>query len=96
MALTPNEEAQIRDLLGYHEELLDIGVNTDAIITELGAGSTTVPALPLAAPLSASDVFYVAQLGADTKAQFSQVAAYIQGLVIIPTSRGKIFFMGQR
>lgn len=96
MAFTPVEEQNLKNLLTKYAELLDLGANASEIIGELAASNVTVVDLPLADPLQPDDVLYVAQNLGDKQAQFSQIATYVQSLLVTPMSRGKTFFMGQR
>lgn len=95
MALTPIEEAQLRDLLLEYTGLKDVGVQANDILAEVGTGDTTVLDLPNAAALTAIDVLYLAQSNADVQATVQQLADYVQSLLALPTSKGEIYFMGQ-
>jgi len=81
MALTPTEEGQIRDILVNFDGVLDISQASSAILAALGYGDVMVTALPDASTLTADDVLYVAQSGADVKAKIQQIAEYVSTLI---------------
>ena len=84
MALTPVQEGQIIDILQYYSETLDLGQAATDILAALGFGDVRVIDLPTASPLNATDVFYVAQLGADVKATIDQFAQFVNTNYLVP------------
>lgn len=84
MALTTTEENQIRDILVYYSETLDLAGASTAILAALGYGDVRVIDLPTASPLNGTETFYVAQLSADVKATIQQFAQYTYDTFIDP------------
>ena len=84
MALTPTQEAQIIDILGFYSETLDLGAAATSILAALGYGDVRVIDLPTASPLNGTETFYVAQASADVKATIQQFAQYTFDTLIDP------------
>lgn len=84
MSLTPTQEAQIIDILGFYSETLDLGAAATQILAALGYGDVRVIDLPTAAPLNGTETFYVAQTAADVKATIQQFAQYTFDTFIDP------------
>jgi len=98
MALTTLEETQLRELLLNFEGLDDVGTDSAALLASLLAGDTTVLDLPVADPLDAADVLYVAQSGADVKATIQQLGNFILSIIPVPPipyDRTRIYYMSQ-
>ena len=95
MALTTLEETQLRELLLNFEGLNDVGTDAAALLASLLAGDVVVTDLPVANPLDAADVLYVAQSGADVKATIQQFADFMIPLLPLPPSDAKLYYMGQ-
>lgn len=100
MALTPAEEAGIRQLLGQSPQLLSLAGNESAIIQELGAQDVTIQDLQLASSLLPTDKI-LGRFGGDDKAALLSVLSEFlktpQGLALgsaaykdIGTGNGKI------
>jgi hypothetical protein len=66
MALTPTEEAQIRDLIAQKAAILSLAASESTIISKLGATKVNLSGLPVATSLSPTDIFLVRQ-GIDDK-----------------------------
>ncbi len=66
MALTPTEEAEVRDLLAQNAALLSLAASEPTIISKLGATKVNLSGLPAAASLSPTDILLVRQ-GVDDK-----------------------------
>ena len=98
MALTTLEETQLRELLVHFEGLGDVGAEAAALIASLLAGDVMVTNLPVADPLDAADVLYVAQSGADVKATIQQIGDFILSIIPVPPipyDRTRIYYMSQ-
>ena len=77
MALTPEQEGQIADLLTNYNGLLDISNSSADILAALGYGDVMVTDLPAATALAANDFFYLAKSGQDVKASIQQLADFV-------------------
>ncbi len=95
MSLTNVEENQVKHLLVNYEGLYDLSTRASDIIASLAPEDVNVINLPTAAPLSASDVLYVAQANTDVKATMEQISNFILPLFPLPPSDSKLYFMGQ-
>lgn len=76
MALTPQQEQQLTQLLTLYTPLLELAGQATEIEVALGYGDVRVIDLPLASPLFTDDVMYLAQQGADVKASVQQFAQF--------------------
>lgn len=84
MALTPQQEQQVKDLLAFYSPILDLSAKSVEIDAALGYGDVRVVDLPLASPLTANDVLYLAQVGIDVKATIQQVGQFAFDTFIAP------------
>lgn len=84
MALTPQQEQQVIEILNRYSAVLDIADASTDILAALGYGDTRVIDLPGANPLASNDVFYVAQTNTDVKATIQQFAQFAFDNFIAP------------
>lgn len=84
MALTPQQEQQVIQILNRYSAVLDMADASTEILAALGYGDTRVIDLPNASPLNANDVFYVAQTDTDVKATMQQFAQFAFDTFIAP------------
>lgn len=77
MALTPTEEAQLRQLLAEQAELLNLAANETTIISKLGAQKKNLGQLTAASSLNDSDLMFVRQGTSDKSLILSQLKPYL-------------------
>lgn len=77
MALTPTEEAQVRQLLAEQNELLTLANNEATIMSKLGATKVTLSDLTAVATLVDADLMLARQSGTDKKTTAATILSYI-------------------
>jgi hypothetical protein len=76
MALSPTEEAQLRQLLAEQAELLNLAANESTIISKLGAQKKNLGQLTAASSVSDSDLLFVRQGTSDKSSVLSLLKGY--------------------
>lgn len=75
MALSPSEEALVRDLIAQNAALLSLASSEPTILSKLGATKATLSDLPVASSLADTDLFLVRQGTTDKSVARSVVSA---------------------
>ena len=84
MALTIQQEDQLKEFLGKFTETMDLASSSPDILAALGYGDTRVIDLPSANPLTSGDSFYVVQANTDVQATMQQFAQFAYDTFVAP------------
>ena len=78
MALTPTEEAQLRQLIAEQAELLNLAANESTIISKLGAQKKNISQLAAASSLNDTDLIVGRQGTSDKSIVFSLLKSFFK------------------
>lgn len=81
MALSPYEEALVRDLIAQNAALLSLAASEPTILSKLGATKATLSDLPVASSLADTDLFLVRQGTTDRSVPGSAIKTYIDAII---------------
>lgn len=103
MALTPQQEQQIANLLSNYSGIQDLADSSTQILAALGYDDVRVIDLPSALALQANDMFYLAQNSQDVKATIQQLSNFVvaeilpslQSQIQSGLADNKFYFFGQ-
>jgi microcystin-dependent protein len=92
MALTPSEEAAVRDLIAQQTELLSLAANEPTIISKLAAPKVTLPQLSSASQVLNDDILLLRQGVLDKSVRIDIIKSFMTSGLGVPV--GTVFAVG--